>query len=113
MENQHLFIEDELQQFFGPLNIPKADDLKTIDYASIIAAKIDFLIANDFNGLLFILYRLDVDEVKVKEMIASTGGITPGLTIANLILKRLEQKIYWRNKFKNQDKTEIDDEERW
>ena len=36
-----------------------------------------------------------------------------GLTIANLVLKRLEEKVYWRKKFKSQSDEIIDDEERW
>lgn len=113
MEEKEDFIFNALKDYFGESILPNGQSIQKIDYANILAAKIDYLIANDFNGLFFILYRLDVNEKKVKEMIAQSGGLTPGLTIANLILKRLEEKVYWRNKFKNQSEQIIDEEERW
>lgn len=113
MQKEDNYIVETLNSCFGDLKLPENNNLQQINYADIVAAKIDYLIANDFNGLLFMLYRLDVDEAKVKEMIAQSGGLTPGLTIANLVLKRLEEKVYWRKKFKSQSDEIIDDEERW
>jgi uncharacterized protein YacL len=113
LQKEDNYIVETLNSCFVDLNLQENSDIQQIDYSNIIATKIDYLIANDFNGLLFILYRLDVDEAKVKEMIAQSGGLTPGLTIANLVLKRLEEKVFWRKKFKSQSDEIIDDEERW
>ena len=86
MQKEDNYIVETLNSCFGDFKLPENNNLQQINYADIVAAKIDYLIANDFNGLLFMLYRLDVDEAKVKEMIAQSGGLTPGLTIANLVL---------------------------
>lgn len=77
-----------------------------------LTEKLEYLIANNFEGLLFILYRIDVSEARVREMISSTGGAHPARTIAELILERQKQKLYWRNKFK-QSPVRTDDDERW
>lgn len=73
---------------------------------------IDYLISNDFDALLLLLYRIDVSEQKVRSMLAVNKGENSARTIADLILERQIQKLYWRNKFKNSP-THIDDEERW
>lgn len=73
---------------------------------------IDHLISKDFDALLLLLYRIDVNEEKVRSMLAATKGENPAQTIAELILERQKQKLYWRNKFRNSP-VQIDDEERW
>lgn len=73
---------------------------------------IDYLISNDFDALLLLLYRIDVSEEKVKTMLAENKGLNSGRVIAELILERQRQKLYWRNKFKNSP-VQSDDEERW
>lgn len=73
---------------------------------------IDYLISNDFDALLLLLYRIDVSEEKVKSMLAENKGQHSGRVIAELILERQRQKLYWRNKFRNTP-VQSDDEERW
>lgn len=73
---------------------------------------IDHLISTDFDALLLLLYRIDVSEERVKAMLAETKGVDSSRIIAQMIIERQKQKIYWRNKFKNHP-VKIDDEERW
>lgn len=73
---------------------------------------VDYLISNDFDALLLLLYRIDVSEEKVKAMLAENKGLHSGRVIAELILERQRQKLYWRNKFRNSP-VQSDDEERW
>ncbi len=73
---------------------------------------VEELASNDFDALLLLLYRIDVSEEKVREMLSEGDGQDSSKIIARLILERQKQKIFWRNKFKNQQ-TETDDEEKW
>lgn len=107
MQYQEEVIHD-LELYFG------MSGMKVQDYFQKLAEKIEYLITNDFEGLLFVLYRLDVDENKVKMLISEAKGANPGAVIAKCIIDRLEQKIIWRKKFKQQQgKEDIDESERW
>lgn len=56
---------------------------------------------NRFEALLQLLYRLDVSEQKVKQ---KTSEVPPELwaeTVATLIMEREQERMYWRNKYKN------------
>lgn len=57
------------------------------------------LIDRDFEKLLLILYRLDINEVKVKQAIDLAGPADAPLSIAQLILDREKQKIATRAKY--------------
>ena len=47
-------------------------------------------------------------------LISEAKGANPGAVIAKCIIDRLEQKIIWRKKFKQQQgKEDIDESERW
>jgi hypothetical protein len=73
---------------------------------------IDQLISNDFDALMLLLYRIDVSEQKVKSMLADNNGINAARIIAELIIKRQQQKIFSRSQFKSAT-IDIDESERW
>lgn len=60
---------------------------------------IDYLINNDFNKLVNILYRVDVSEYKLRETLALNTKKSAGDLIARLILEREAEKIAWRIKY--------------
>ncbi|MCO5231473.1 MAG: hypothetical protein M9958_09990 [Chitinophagales bacterium] len=108
-------LEDIKQLLVQTLNIDSSPIIGISTEENILdwlSAYIDKLISEDFDGLLFLLYRIDVNEDKVREMLAATNGINASRTIAELILERQKQKIYWRNKFKSSP-TKIDENDRW
>jgi hypothetical protein len=78
-----------------------------------LIGKIEQLIATDFEALLFLLYRIDVSEQKVRQMLAATGGEAAARTIAELIIERQKQKLLWREKFRQQPLPPGDEDERW
>ncbi len=77
-----------------------------------LAAYIHGLINNDFHKLVFILYRLDINEKRLTEILADKQSPDAGQVIANLIIERQLQKIELRKKFK-QDVANIPEEDRW
>ena len=61
---------------------------------------IDDLIQNDLNRLFRILYRVDISEEKLKQMLAENKNteVQSAEIIANLLIEREEEKIKSRAK---------------
>jgi hypothetical protein len=77
-----------------------------------LAAHINYLINHDFEKLVFYLYRIDVDETKMRRLLEQREGENAAGLIADLIIEREVQKMESRKKFDNQKK-EIREEEKW
>jgi hypothetical protein len=77
-----------------------------------LAAHLDALINENLEGLVQILYRLDVSEKKLKNLLA-TENKNAGILIASLIIERQQQKIISRKHFRQPNTEDIADEERW
>jgi hypothetical protein len=61
---------------------------------------INSLIINDFSKLVTILYRVDVDENKLKKILKEQAGTDAAQIIAGLIIEREQQKAETRKKFR-------------
>lgn len=72
-----------------------------------LAAHLEYLIYNDFNGLLSILYRMDVSEEKLKNALANKKeNQSTGEVIAELLLERQKQKIKFRREYNNKHRSD-------
>ena len=78
----------------------------------ILAEKIDQLINTDFQKLVSILYRMDVSETKLKQLLNENAGTNAALIITDLMIERQEQKILSRQQFRKKDEN-ISDDEKW
>lgn len=76
-----------------------------------LASKINDLIQKDFPSLINILYRIDVDEVKLKQALESSPNEDAGDIIAKIIIDRQMQKIQMQKPFTK--KADSDNEEKW
>ena len=65
---------------------------------------INHLIQNDFQKLVSILYKIDVDETKLKRILREDAGKDASEIIARLIIERELQKIETRKLFKGKNK---------
>ena len=65
---------------------------------------INHLIQNDFQKLVFLLYKIDVDEAKLKRILKENAGKDTAEIIAQLIIERELQKIETRKLFKGKNK---------
>ncbi len=74
--------------------------------------QVNKLVANDFDKLISILYRMDVSEPKLKLLLKNNPGEDAGLLIADLMIERQAQKIRSRQQFSKRD-NDIDDENKW
>ena len=73
---------------------------------------INHLIQHDFRRLVTVLYRVDVDELKLKNLLKDNSDKDAALIITDLIIERQLQKIKSRQEF-NQKDTGISNEEKW
>ena len=88
--------EHELMEFLTT-DTEVSDEKLTND----IAGYINDLILNDFNKLVALLYRIDINEEKLKKLLKETTGEDAGAIIARLIIERQSQKIASRKKFRS------------
>ncbi len=79
----------------------------------ILAEKINVLIGSDFNQLVYLLYRADVDEQRLKTILKSNPDTNAGVIIATLVMERLQQKVLSKKQYSNKPPDNINDDERW
>ena len=72
---------------------------------------IDHLIQTNFQQLVLILYKVDVSENKLKQLLQQASGDNAATIIARLIIEREIEKIKSRNLFRH--KNDICDQEKW
>ena len=72
---------------------------------------IDELVVNDFDKLVRILYRVDVNEAKLRNLLHTHPEADAGRIIAELLLERELEKRDSRERFRQ--KPEDSGEERW
>ncbi|MEO6289407.1 MAG: hypothetical protein ABIO76_05780 [Ginsengibacter sp.] len=60
---------------------------------------INELINSDFSSLVHLLYKIDVDEKRLKQHLVQNANADSAAIIADLIIQRILQKIETRNKF--------------
>ncbi len=72
---------------------------------------IRFLIDTDFEKLVYLLYRIDVSEQKIKELLDNKSTTDAGEIIVNAIIERQKEKIDSRKHFRFDDTDS--NEEKW
>lgn len=73
---------------------------------------INDLINTDFEKLVQLLYRLDIDEAKLKKTLQELTGHDAGDVISQLIIERQIQKLKSRQQYKPPDDN-IHEDEKW
>lgn len=74
--------------------------------------KINSLLVGDFDRLISILYRMDVSELKLKQLLKENQAEDAAKIIALLMIERQAEKIKSRRQFRQQDNN-IDENEKW
>ncbi len=82
------------------------------DLLQLLSDKINHLIVHDFDKLISILYRADIDEKKLNYILAENKNEDAGKLIALLFIERQMQKIKSREAFRNSSENDSE-EERW
>lgn len=95
------------------MDIELQEGLSMDEVKHIIADHVNLLISNNFNKLISILYRLDINESKLKQLLADSHDEDAGMIIAELIIERQKQKIISRERFQTKGENNIDENEKW
>lgn len=99
-------IESTIDLFNDDLSPEKRDSLYLI-----LKEEVNRLINEDFNKLVQILYRIDVPEKKLRQVLSDNPSTDAADIIAKMIMERQMEKARLRAAFKtNRD---IPDDERW
>lgn len=77
-----------------------------------LAREVDRLIVDDFQRLVAMLYRLDIPEQRLKEMLRKHRQADAGRIIAHLILERQKEKQRSREATRTHT-ADIPEDERW
>lgn len=83
-------IVDGINMAFGSGILPQANDWSAFLLA--LSNEVNRLIIEDFQKLIFILYRIDVEERKLKSLLEKNKDTRAGLNIAIALLQRQLEK---------------------
>lgn len=78
----------------------------------LLEEKINFLIVHNFNKLIYLLYRADINEAKLNKLLADNKKENAGRIIAALFIQRQLEKIKSREE-NRMNGFESSEEERW
>lgn len=93
-------VEKELIQIINKqVDTDLTEDISRHELQQKLTVFINDLILNDFQKLISILYKVDVDEKKLKRILKENAGTDAGEIIATLVIERQLQKIETRKKF--------------
>lgn len=97
------------------INLPDTISLEELREKLVI--HITYLINHDFEKLVFYLYRIDVNESRMKKLLDQKEGENAAGLIADLIIERQLQKIKSRQQSDSyrtpQQDNDIDENEKW
>jgi len=108
-EQEHLQeAQETLQKEYGLLSPAAAFR----EWRQQLVTEINHLIRSDFNRLISSLYRLDVSETKLKNLLQQNRAEDAAAIITDLIIERQLEKIKSRRQFSRRDDN-ISEEDRW
>lgn len=67
---------------------------------TVLAEKLNALIQSDFSALVRLLYRIDINEARLRDLLKENAVEDAGKIIARLIIERQQQKILSRRQFR-------------
>ena len=94
------------------LEAMKEKDVTNTSFRQKLSPYINELINTDFEKLVQLLYRLDIDEKKLKKVLKDNPDHNAGEMISELIIERQLEKIRSRQQF-NRRNDDIDENEKW
>ena len=107
MENTEL-----IQLVNEEMAIELPEQISFNEIRELLGQNVNDLIVNDFQKLVSLLYRIDINEARLKGLLKEENHEDAGRVIADLIIERQLQKIKTRQQFKQKDEN-ISDAEKW
>ena len=78
----------------------------------VLINRINELIQFNFQQLVLVLYRVDVNEDKIRNLLKEKSEEDAASIIADLLIERQAQKIISRKQFNKRD-NDVDENEKW
>jgi hypothetical protein len=105
-------LRHDLNSSYG-LDLPETTTIETME--AVLAERINAMINDDFNRLISLLYRIDVSEPVLRQLLEQNPTADSGRLIAQLILERSWEKILTRRMYSSNqnDRSTTDEEEKW
>ena len=107
MENIEL-----IRNINSTLAIELPDKISFQELHNQLAAYINHLIKNNFEALVALLYKIDVNEEKLKHFLIDAPNEDAANVIASLIIERLQQTLAFKKQFANKSPA-ASNEEKW
>ena len=107
--NEHLEMTLILRE---ELDIVVPETASLNEFKSALAEQIRRYIESDLERLIYILYRVDVNETKLRSILKESADQDAAGLIADMIVERQFEKIKSRKEYGRQDNP-IDDNDRW
>lgn len=95
------------------LDIELRQNISFAELKEKLANYIHHLINHDFNKLVSLLYRIDVSESKLKQLLKDNPSEDAGRVMAELIIERQQQKLRSKQEFRQTGENSIDEKEKW
>jgi hypothetical protein len=106
MEEKNLYVELARQLEINEKN--ETNELRR----ELLITRVNELLQNEFNKLIAILYRLDINEERLRLLLQQNPNDDAATIITDLIIERQLQKMKSREQFRKND-SEIDEDEKW
>jgi hypothetical protein len=100
-----------IEQINQSLELSLPEKISAEELHQRLTGHINHLINHDFEKLVFYLYRIDVNESKMKKLLDQREGENAAGLIADLIIERQLEKIKSRKESKQ--KGDIPEDEKW
>jgi hypothetical protein len=104
--NNEINIEALLLKLDNQLDVLQKQNLKEE-----LVSRVNYFLLHDFNRVIQVLYRVDVNEAKLKNMLRENPDKDAAAIIADLLIRRQEEKIRTRGSFG--PGTDATEEEKW
>lgn len=91
--------------------IQAAPDISYDQFEALLAEKLENLISTDFQQFVLLLYKVDVSEKKIRDILGADISPAVNRKIAALLIARQQEKIISRKTYKQPPAD--DGEEKW
>ncbi|MHA4811951.1 hypothetical protein ACX0G9_27895 [Flavitalea flava] len=112
-EKQEVNSVELIQDLNRSYELQFAEYLTAEELETLLAEKLNMLIRQDFNTLVQLLYRIDINESRLRGLLAENAGEDAGRIMARLIIERQWQKIQTRKKYTPPGPLKEEEEEKW
>lgn len=104
--------KEVIQSLEQTLEIQLANVVTEEKVKQLISERVNYLIQHDFAQLTQLLYRIDINETKLKKLLSEAEEKDAADIIAELIIERQIQKLESRKLYKERN-DDISEEEKW